>query len=126
MKFLSLLAAALLPTGILAAPAADGKLAAIEAETRAAVEARQSPNEPALAGLDKREVQVCEIVGGASKVNCRSGPNTSSSVVRTLTRGNTYAFSCVQSGECVVINGATNWLVFFFFFYHPRDVHYPP
>lgn len=120
MKFFSLLAAALLPTGLLAAPAGDGKLTAIEieahaaADARAAVEAREaanvSPNEPAFS-LDKREVQVCEIVGGSSKVNCRSGPRTSASVVRTLTKGQTYAFSCVKTGECVVIGGASNWSV---------------
>jgi uncharacterized membrane protein len=121
MKFFSLLAAALLPTGLLAAPATDGKLAAIETEAHAAAEARAvvkareaaadvSPNEPAFS-LDKRAVQVCEIVGGASQVNCRSGPGTSYSVVRTLPRGNTYAFSCVQTGECVKIGGATNWSV---------------
>ena len=120
MKFFSLLAAALLPTGLLAAPAADDKATAIEieahaaAEARAAVEAREaadvSANEPAF-NLDKREVQVCKIVGGASRVNCRSGPRTSASVVRTLPKGETYAFSCVKSGECVVINGASNWLV---------------
>jgi hypothetical protein len=121
MKFLTLAAAALLPTGLLAAPAAqENTLAAIEVEARAAaqagatVEAREaaevSPNEPAL-GLDKREIQVCEIVGGASRVNCRARPNTSSSVVRTLPRGETFAFSCVKTGECVVIGGAENWLV---------------
>ena len=119
MKFFSLLAAALLPTGLLAAPAADNKLAAIETEAHAAAEARAavvetrepaadvSLNEAAFS-LDKREVQVCEIIGGASKVNCRSGPRTSSSVVRQVTRGQTYAFSCVKSGECVVIGGSTN------------------
>ncbi|KAH6854051.1 hypothetical protein B0I37DRAFT_441112 [Chaetomium sp. MPI-CAGE-AT-0009] len=117
MKFFSLLAAALLPTGLLAAPVADDKLTAIEAEAhaaaeaRAAVEAREaadvSRNEPAFS-LDKREIQVCEIIGGSSRVNCRSGPNTSSGVVRTLPRGETYAFSCVRTGECVNIGGATN------------------
>lgn len=120
MKFFSLLAAALLPTGLLAVPVADNRLTAIEieahaaAEARAAVETREaanvSPNEPAFS-LDKRAIQVCEIVGGASKVNCRSGPNTSSSVVRTLPKGETYAFSCVKTGECVIIGGASNWSV---------------
>jgi len=117
MKFFSLLAAALLPAGLLAAPVADDKATAVEleahaaAEARAAVEAREaadvSLNEAAF-GLDKRAIQVCEIIGGSSRVNCRSGPRTSASVVRTLPRGETYAFSCVKSGECVVINGASN------------------
>lgn len=120
MKFFSFLAAALLPTGLLAAPVADDKLTSIEIEAHAAAEARDaveareaadvSINKPAF-GLDKRAIQVCEIIGGSSRVNCRSGPNTSSSVVRTLTRGETYAFSCVRSGECVVIGGASNWSV---------------
>ncbi|KAK4203628.1 hypothetical protein QBC40DRAFT_316403 [Triangularia verruculosa] len=117
MKFFSLLAAALLPTGLLAAPVADDNLIAIETEAHAAAEARAivktrdaadvSLNEPAFS-LGKREIQVCEIVGSSSSVNCRAGPNTSSSIVRKLSKGNTYAFSCVTSGECVVIGGATN------------------
>ena len=131
MKFFSLLAAALLPTGLLAAPVADGKLTAIEIEAHAAAEARStveareaagvSPNEPAF-NLDKRAVQVCEIVGGSSRVNCRSGPGTNYGVVRSLTRGETYAFSCVKRGECVVINGASNWSVL----PTPPDVYYLP
>ncbi|KAK4107006.1 hypothetical protein N656DRAFT_772892 [Canariomyces notabilis] len=116
MKFFSLLTAALLPMSLLAAPVAD-EVTAIEIEThaaadaRTAVEAREaadvSPNKPALS-LDKREVQACYIVGGASTVNCRSGPSTDFSVVRTVKKGDVWGFTCVRKGECVVINGATN------------------
>jgi uncharacterized protein YraI len=112
MKFFFLLATALLPTGLLAAPAAGDKATTIEAEAHAAAEARAAIEaREAVSSLENRAVQACEIVGGASRVNCRSGPGTNYGVVRSLPRGEIYGFSCVKSGECVVIGGATNWSV---------------
>ncbi|KAK4124079.1 hypothetical protein N657DRAFT_548212, partial [Parathielavia appendiculata] len=58
-------------------------------------------------GFSKRETRVCSIVG-SNNVKCRAGPSTSSKVVYVFDKGDRFAFDCVKSGECVVINGATN------------------
>ncbi|KXX73012.1 hypothetical protein MMYC01_210560, partial [Madurella mycetomatis] len=98
MQLISLLTAALLPVGLLAAPVAEDSVAD---------PAGVSPNEDA-AGLFKREPLICGIVGGSSRVNCRAGASTSTRIVRTVEKGDWYLFDCVRSGECVTINGATN------------------
>ncbi|KAK4096485.1 hypothetical protein N658DRAFT_480573 [Parathielavia hyrcaniae] len=96
MKLVSLLTAGFLTTGLFAAPVTEDGASDIEAR------------EPADVGVSKREVHRCYIVGGSPKVNCRAGPGTSYKVVRAFERGNWYNFGCVQSGECITLNGATN------------------
>ena len=116
MQFTSLLTAALLPLGLLAAPSpvAEGDAADIAArEPAPGVSANDKVDV-----LSRRELQICFIVGGSSTVNCRSGPGTNYRVVTTVAKDNLYWFSCVKSGECVTINGEKNWLVRIF--YLPR------
>ncbi|KAK4125408.1 hypothetical protein N657DRAFT_678538 [Parathielavia appendiculata] len=102
MKLISLLTAAFLPMGLLAAPVAEDGVADIEAREPADV----STNEPA-PGLSQRESRGCTIVG-ANNVKCRAGASTSSKVVYTFDKGDRFVFSCVKTGECVTINGAVN------------------
>jgi uncharacterized protein YraI len=42
----------------------------------------------------------CTIVNSNSKVNCRAGPSLSSRVVRQLTPGKDYYFTCYKRGDC--------------------------
>ncbi|KAL2126632.1 hypothetical protein VTI74DRAFT_491 [Chaetomium olivicolor] len=97
MKLISLLAAAFLPMGLFAAPVTEDGVADIDAR------------EPADPGFSKREGSFpCDIVGGSKEVNCRAGPSTTAKVVYKLSKGDSYVFDCVKSGECVTINGAKN------------------
>ena len=98
MKLTTILAAALLPAGLMAAPVVD-EVAEITPRTDAA-------NEPSQ--IFKRDM-TCYIIGGASRVNCRGGPGTKWKVVRTVKKGSKQIFHCVRSGECVTINGFRNW-----------------
>ncbi len=102
MKLISLLTAALLPGGLMAAPVA---------EETADVVARESddvsPN-PHASGLSSRTDGMCQIVG-ADVVNCRAGPGTNYKIVVQLKRGVWPFFTCVKSGECITIGGSTNW-----------------
>ncbi|KAL2133161.1 hypothetical protein VTI74DRAFT_2822 [Chaetomium olivicolor] len=93
MQLKTLLLSALLPLGLMANPAPEA-----EAEAGETLDARGAIVRP----------QYCKIVGGATQVNCRTGPRTKDSVRTKLDTGRTYAFWCVQKGECVTINGATN------------------
>ncbi len=105
MKLTSLLTAALLPVGLMAAPVAN-EIADVVARESDDV----SPNQPA-SGLSSRQLgpgNFCRIVG-ASVVNCRAGPGTGYKVVGTFSKGTLGFFSCVKSGECITIGGSTNW-----------------
>lgn len=101
MKLTSLLVSAVLAFGVSAAPVAD---AAAEHEIS---EVRDVADE-----LFARSGQLCRIVG-TSTVNCRTGPGTNYKSTGRLssswTRG--YYFTCVKSGQCITLNGATNWYV---------------
>ncbi|KAK3295301.1 uncharacterized protein B0H64DRAFT_474291 [Chaetomium fimeti] len=90
MQLKYLLTGALLPLGLMANPTP-------EADVDSSLDARAFSRP-----------QHCQIIGGATKVNCRSRPKTSSGMRTTLRRGNTYDFWCVRSGECVTINGFRN------------------
>lgn len=98
MQFTSLLVAALLPVGLLAAPVADG------VGQSEVTDGRQ---------IFERAGQLCRIVGGADYVHCRTGAGTNYpyhvSLAKSWTRG--YYFTCVKSGECITLNGAVNWYV---------------
>jgi hypothetical protein len=65
--------------------------------------------------LDERAAivrpQYCAIVGGATTVNCRTGPGTRHSVRKALHKGTVHPFWCVVSAQCVTINGRVNWCV---------------
>jgi uncharacterized protein YgiM (DUF1202 family) len=102
MKLNSLLTAALLPIGLMAAPIAEE---AADVVAREPVDV--SANEPAGSLID-RSSTMCKIVG-ASVVNCRSGPGTGYRVVTTLKRGEYGVFSCVKSGQCITVGGSVNW-----------------
>jgi hypothetical protein len=93
MKLSLLLSGALLPFGLMAAPGPEA----------------ESSND-----LDSRAIyrpQQCQIIGGATEVNCRTGARTTRSVRTKLHKGTVHNFWCVVSGECVTIGGSTNWYV---------------
>lgn len=52
--------------------------------------------------------QLCRIL---DTVNCRDGPGTKWPVLRQLRGGTSYNFWCVQSGECITLDGFQNWYV---------------
>lgn len=104
MKLTSLLAAALLPMGLMGAPIAEE---AADVVARESVDV--SANEPA-GGLFKRTSVWCRVVG-ASEVNCRAGPGTNYGVETTISNGRMGVYTCVKTGECVNIGGKVNWLV---------------
>jgi hypothetical protein len=98
MQLKSLLIGALLPLGLAANPTPEA-----EADVDAS-----------LAGgpLDSRAItrpQHCQVIGGSSTVNCRSGAGTNHGVKVRLRKGVTYDFWCVQPGQCVTVNGFRNW-----------------
>lgn len=93
MQLKFLLAGALLPLGLMANPTP-------EADDASSLESR-AISRP----------QHCKIIGGSTKVNCRSKATTNSGVRTTLRKGTTYDFWCVRSGQCVTINGFRNWYV---------------
>ncbi|KXX77780.1 Uncharacterized protein YraI [Madurella mycetomatis] len=99
MKFTTLLAAALLPAGLMAAPVVE-EMSDITPRTDAASDSSE---------LFQRGSQVCEIVGDAIRVNCRAGPGTKYRVEATLNKGTRWEFHCVRSGQCVTIDGFRNW-----------------
>ncbi|KAL1864071.1 hypothetical protein VTK73DRAFT_6161 [Phialemonium thermophilum] len=98
MKLPSLLAVALLPFGLLAAPTAE----AADLEIRQEAVARAAG-----AGLFERD-RTCRLEGDAKSVNCRAGPGTKYKVVTTLGMWSEWVFDCVKSGECVNIGGKVN------------------
>lgn len=51
----------------------------------------------------------CNIVGASSTVNCRECASTTCDVVTTFKVGSTHSFKCAVKGQCVTINGVTNW-----------------
>lgn len=107
MKFIFFITATLLPMGLLAAPVTEDGVADIEAREPVSL-----PTDDQTLDLSKRAgPQRCYIVGGASKVNCRLGPSTDYKVHTQFAKGDWRNFGCVKKGECVVINGATNWSV---------------
>lgn len=108
MKFVSLLVASLLPIVLMAAPVDDGGDVSMEG-------AEPAPGTTAARDVDdeifKRATRVCTIVGGSATVNCRSGPGTQYGVTDTVYRGSDYYFTCVKTGECIIIGGNQNWYV---------------
>ncbi|KAL8939014.1 MAG: hypothetical protein Q9216_003588 [Gyalolechia sp. 2 TL-2023] len=109
MKFMTFLAAGLLPMIALAVPVADASPVAIgEANTIRAVDAVEmaEPDVPPTSPVDardlfKRATQYCRITGNDGSVNCRSGPGTSYSVRYTMAPGGGYYFSCYKRGTNV-------------------------
>lgn len=97
MKLATLLLASLAPLGLRASPIAD----------IADVTPRDAGNDL----LTKRVAGVCRIVN-ASSVNCRTGPGTQYGVVTSFKKDQLLFFICVQSGQCITLNGATNWYGF--------------
>jgi hypothetical protein len=97
MKLLPLLAASLLPLGLNASPIANP-------------DDLQSRN-PSNDVLNPRADGVCRIVNAPSGVNCRSGPGTGYKVIKSLDNGFLLWYKCYKSGECITLNGATNWYV---------------
>jgi uncharacterized protein YgiM (DUF1202 family) len=85
MKLTHLLAASLLPAGLLAVTV-----------------------DPHDGGI-RRQGLSCTVV--ASEVNCRSGPGTEFDVVTSLKKGFVGTFDCAKTGECIVLNGMKNWYV---------------
>jgi uncharacterized protein YgiM (DUF1202 family) len=88
MQLRSLLVAALLPSGLLAAADPDETL-----DSRAAIVRPQS----------------CAIVGSSTWVNCRTGPGTKYNVRTRLRKGTVHPFWCVVSAQCISVDGSTNW-----------------
>lgn len=97
MKLLPLLAASLLPLGLSASPIAN----ADDLQSR-------NPRDDV---LNPRADGVCRIVNAPSGVNCRSGPGTGYKVIKSLDNGFLLWYKCYKSGECITLNGATNWYV---------------
>src|SRR5689334_21470510 len=97
MKLIPFLVASLLPIGLSATPIANG-------------EDLQSRN-PGNDVLSPRADGVCRIVNAPSGVNCRSGPGTGYSVVKSLDNGFLCWYKCYKSGECITMNGVKNWYV---------------
>lgn len=97
MQLATLLAVALLPLGLMAAPVM---------EATGTTEARDLGTE-----IFKRSPQICRIVNTSSTVNCRKGPGTQYGVLTTFQKGERVQFSCVKSGECITDNGTVNWYV---------------
>ncbi|KAH6854809.1 hypothetical protein B0I37DRAFT_40163 [Chaetomium sp. MPI-CAGE-AT-0009] len=94
MKLLPLLVASLLPIGLSASPIANA-------------DDLQSRN-PGNDVLSPRADGVCRIVNAPSGVNCRSGPGTGYSVVKSLDNGFLCWYKCYKSGECITMNGVKN------------------
>ncbi|KAL8997418.1 MAG: hypothetical protein Q9169_003281 [Polycauliona sp. 2 TL-2023] len=115
MKFMTLLAAGILPILALAAPVADANPVAVgEAEAMPVAEPVDvaEPDVPETSPVDardlfKRATQYCRIIGNDGPVNCRSGPGTSYSVRYTMAPGNGYYFTCYKRGTSV--GGNTSW-----------------
>ncbi len=93
MKFTTLLLTSLAALGLNASPIAE----------TSDVTPRDAGND-----LLKRVAGSCRIVN-ASAANCRTGPGTQYGVVTSFKKGQLLFFVCVQSGQCITINGATNW-----------------
>ena len=94
MKLAALLLTTLAPLSLKASPIAD----------TAGVTPRDAGNDL----LTKRVAGSCRIIN-ASAVNCRTGPGTQYGVVTSFKKGQLLFFICVQSGQCITLNGATNW-----------------
>ncbi|KAH7471454.1 hypothetical protein BFJ68_g17301 [Fusarium oxysporum] len=108
MKFVSLLVASLLPAGLMAAPVdGGGDISMVGAEPAPGTTAARDVGDE----IFKRSTRVCTIVGGSATVNCRSGPGTQYGISDTVYRGNDYIFTCVKTGECIIIGGDQNWYV---------------
>ncbi len=95
MKLVTLLLASLAPITLSASPIA--------------ATADVTPRDAGDDLLAKRAAGICRIVNVSSTVNCRSGPGTQYAVVTTFKKGQLLYFPCLKSGECITINGATNW-----------------
>lgn len=94
MKLAALLLTTLVPLGLRASPIADT--------------AGVTPCDAGNDLLTKRVAGSCRIIN-ASAVNCRTGPGTQYGVVTSFKKGQLLFFICVQSGQCITLNGATNW-----------------
>lgn len=111
MKFMTLLAAGLLPMIALAAPAADANPIAVgDANPIPAPEPVEvaKPDVPPTSPVDardlfKRSTQYCRIIGNDGPVNCRSTPG-GSRILYTMAPGNGYYFRCYKNGPSVFGN----------------------
>jgi hypothetical protein len=97
MKFLSAILIAITATATFASPVGEQSNAEARGLSSLELEAR----------ADRR----CSIVGSSANVNCRYLPNTSEEPKRTLPLGSTWTFVCYRSGQCITLNGSTNWWV---------------
>ncbi|KAI4094318.1 MAG: hypothetical protein LQ339_007504 [Xanthoria mediterranea] len=112
MKFITLLAAGILPMIALAAPAADASPVAVgEADAMPIAEPVDvaEPDVPPTSPVDardllKRSTQYCRIIGNDGPVNCRSGPGTGYKVLYTMAPGGGYYFTCYKRGTNVFGN----------------------
>lgn len=107
MKLLTLLAASLLPAGLLAAPSPDDN---DEGGTTGLFSNADGGNQDV--EVKKWTVHPCTIVTEKT-VNCRAAASTKAPVVAKLPNGLVGGFLCVETGDCVVIGGNKNWYVYF-------------
>ncbi|KAL2263945.1 hypothetical protein VTK26DRAFT_4132 [Humicola hyalothermophila] len=98
MQFKTLLIGALLPASLMASPTPEMGDHVTVAGGALDPRARHQFTRP----------QQCEITRVSRAVNCRDGPGTKYRVKHSLKRGRPHPFWCVQSGECVTINGFRN------------------
>ncbi|KAL2158711.1 hypothetical protein VTH06DRAFT_4193 [Thermothelomyces fergusii] len=102
MKPAALLASALLSTAVVwAAPASKN-----DDDDDDKSDSSKSEIDPHH-GYVNHEGHTCEIID-AAEVNCRSGPGLDFEPVTTLKKGFKGTFTCVQTGECIVIDGFKN------------------
>ena len=115
MRLATLFAAAILPAGLMAAPAAEVDDCYVPPPPVASP-TQSSPGESSSAGPAPTESSApstpsCVISGNSEYVNCRASPSTDAEIVTRLTRDEAYGFKCVKKGECVTIKEFTNWYV---------------
>ena len=125
MRLATLFAAAILPAGLMAAPAAEVDdcyvppppvASPTQSSPGESSSAGPAPTESSSAGPAPTESSApstpsCVISGNSEYVNCRASPSTDAEIVTRLTRDEAYGFKCVKKGECVTIKEFTNWYV---------------
>lgn len=116
MRLATLFAAAILPAGLMAAPAAEVDDCYVPpppvpspTQSSSAGSAPTSSAGSAPTESSAPSTPSCVISGNSEYVNCRASPSTDAEIVTRLTRDEAYGFKCVKKGECVTINGFTNW-----------------
>ena len=109
MKFMPILAVALLPMTAIAAPAADANpIAAAEADPVALAEPATSPVDTR--DILKRTTQYCRIVGNDGPVACRNGPYSTATLITRLAVGSGAYYTCWKRGTVVGGNAYERFL----------------